>query len=553
MLEFIRGFSRSIAAKILFFLIAFVFILWGMGGVIVHLGAPDYLLKVGRKKVTAREFSLAYRRYKENLQERLGFVSDERAKELKLPEQVLLSFIHQHLVEQELSDCNLSVGDKAVTTVMRTDPRFRDKTGAFNKNMLRAALSSFRLPEEAFLRHLRQETEMSLFSLPFFLAHLPSVYAAALNAAVSEKREAAYVIIEEKSVSLPADQTPSDLKGFYDAHQKYFIAPEQRLFTIAEIDKEAIEKAIVITEEDIKRAYDQYIERSVDELTIKSLEEMRVELEKDLRQEALAERVADTVHTLEDALAGGKTIEELAAQYPIIQLTTSTWCARPNYLPKFILTHYAGIARELQKELADVEEGGSGTFIETREGRWVFLRVDKVIAEHVKTFEEAKGKVLECWNAHQKKDRMKALAQNLLEELKKGKALKDLAALHQLSYATLQPFSYKDIVQGKAPVGKNRMQEDFFMRLQKASMREGVIEESSGSEIYAGIITVAVVIRTFPDVSTDKTEPPISWQRGVSADLRHQALNYSRNHHTIKVNERAFQALGEVVPVSYDD
>ncbi|MDR1910429.1 MAG: SurA N-terminal domain-containing protein, partial [Holosporales bacterium] len=98
MLEFIRGFSRSIAAKTLFFLIAFVFILWGMGGVVMHLSAPDYLLKVGSKKITAREFSLAYRRSKESLQEKIGFISDEKAKELQLPEQVLRSFIHRHLI-----------------------------------------------------------------------------------------------------------------------------------------------------------------------------------------------------------------------------------------------------------------------------------------------------------------------------------------------------------------------------------------------------------------------------------------------------------------------
>ncbi|MDR2417232.1 MAG: SurA N-terminal domain-containing protein [Holosporales bacterium] len=552
MLEFIRGFSRSIAAKLLFFLIAFVFILWGMGGVIMHLGTPDYLLKVGSKKVTAREFSLTYRRYKENLQERFGFISDEKAKEMKLPEQVLLSFIHQHLVAQELSDCNLYVGDKVVMTTMRTDPRFRDETGAFNKNMLRAALASFRLPEEAFLRHLRQETEMSLFSLPFFLAHLPPVYAAALNAAVSEKREVAYAIIEEKNVLVPAEQPPGDLKNFYDEHQEYFIVPEQRLFTVAEVDKEAIEKTIVIAEEDIKRAYDQYIERSVDEPTIKSLEEMRAVLEKDLRQEVLVERVADAIRTLEDALAGGKTIEELATQYPLVQLTTSTWCAKPLFHSKFVPAHYAKVATELHKELGNIEEGGNGTFIETREGRWIFVRVDKIIAEHVEIFEKVKEKVLECWRIHQRKDRMKALAQNLLEELKKGKTLKDLTTLHHLSYATLRPFSYKDIVQHKAPIGKEYMREDFLMRLQKAPIGEGIVEEHFG-KTCAGTVIVAAAIKAFPDVPADKTETSFQWQRGISADLCHQALNYSRNHRTIKINEQVFQTLGEVAPVSYDD
>ncbi|MDR0407055.1 MAG: SurA N-terminal domain-containing protein [Holosporales bacterium] len=553
MLEFIRGFSRSIVAKTLFSLIALVFVLWGMGGVIAHLGTPDYLLKVGNKKVTAHEFNLAYQRYKAHLQERLGFISDEKARELKLPEHVLASLTHQNLIALELVASNLCVGDEVVKAVMRTDPRFQDNTGAFNKNQLRAALASFHMPEEAFLTHLHKETEARLFSLPFFISIMPPAYVMALNAAVTEKREIACVTIGPKNVETLTRPSDEVLKQFYTDNQELFIVPEERSFTLAEIDKSAIEKTIKVDESEIAQAYDRYIERSTDEPTIKSLEEMRSELEKDLRLEVLSERMAEIARTIEDALAEGKKFEEIASQYPIKHLISSKFSVKLDPKEKFLQNPYAEETVELFKELSDAEEGGNGTFLETRNGRWIFARVDKIDPEHVADFSIVKNKAFACWGACKKKESMEAQAQTIIEELKKGKALKDLAVKYHLAYHILSPFSRMDMARGNVPKGEG-ITSDFLGHLQQASIGEGVIAVSHGRTENPGIVLVGVVIRTFSNAGNEKSsEEKISWHKQIEDDLLNQALRYSEKQHSIKINEQAFKALGAVEPISYDE
>ncbi|MDR1266984.1 MAG: SurA N-terminal domain-containing protein [Holosporales bacterium] len=555
MLEFIRRFSHSIAAKALFFLIAFVFILWGMGGVIAHLGTPDYLLKVGDLKTSAQEFHLAYQRAKEAFRKRLGDLSDEQVQEMKLPEQVLSMFIHQGLMEKELSDHALRVGDLVVKAAMLSDPRFRDPSGSFNKNQLRAALASAKMPEEAFLKVLHKETEALLFSLPFIgggfsstqKSFFPPMYVEALTAALAEQRTVAYLLIEEKNVEAPAHPQQEELEQFHREHAECFVVPECHAFTVAEIDKKAIEKGIALHESDVARAYDAYVERSSEEPTIRSLKEMRGELEQDLRQEQVAERIAQVVREIEDALAAGEPFEKASAAHPIIHKETTRCSAKPEQQHKVLPTPYAEDAEEILQEVMSTEVG-SGRFLETRHGRWVFVRVDKIEPEHGAEFSESKDKALLCWKAQRQKETMKTLAEDLLSELKNGAKLQDLAKKHHLSYQTLAPFSRADVAQKKMPT-KRGITPSLLTRLQEVELGEGVMEASESTAESAGLVAVGVVLHASPGAAEKGTDP---WTRHITEDLLGQALQYSRKHQSVDINEAAFKALGARALIPYD-
>jgi peptidyl-prolyl cis-trans isomerase D len=556
MLEFIREFSRSLAAKTLFFLIAAVFILWGMGGVISHLGTPDYLLKVGNLKTSAQEFDQAYRRAKETMRKRLGPLSEEQAQEMKLPEQVLSMFMQRSVRQLELENNALRLGDHVVKAAMRADPRFQDKSGVFNKDQLRAALASSRLSEEAFLRFFRVEIEDLLFSLPFrgggFLSpregFFPFSYREALTSSLEEKREVGYVRIDAKSVKAPARPDPEVLESFYKEHQEDFVAPEQRTVTVAEIDKNGVGKTITIEESEITQAYDQYVERSTDTETIKSLEEMREELEQDRRQELVAERCATIAREIEDAIASGKSFEEVAEAYPLANRTTTSCSAKMEKSHKFLPVDYKDVTEEIYKETMNQEEG-SGTFLETTHGRWIFVRVDKIEAEHIMAFEEVKNnKVLACWQVHQQKEGMTTLAQKCLDILKEGRKLKDWAERQHFIYRTLEPFSRIDLSQKKTPTGEG-ITPEILVRLLRIPLGEGIMEVSQRTAESPGVIVVAVVTRTFPGEASKEPNP---WGQSFAEDLRDQALRYNQTRHTIKLNEPAFKALGVAEPISYE-
>ena len=125
--------------------------------------------------------------------------------------------------------------------------------------------------------------------------------------------------------------------------------------------------------------------------------DVRSSIRLDLGRERAIDDLVKVANKLEDALAGGATIEEAAKQINAATLKTPPIDAggRPadgtpmNTLPKvekFLRTAFEG------------KDGAISDLIETRSGGYLIVRVDSITPPAIRPLDSVRQKVITAWN-----------------------------------------------------------------------------------------------------------------------------------------------------------
>jgi len=158
-----------------------------------------------------------------------------------------------------------------------------------------------------------------------------------------------------------------------------------------------------------------------------SFEQVRERIEQDLKQERALDAVFEMANQLEDALAGGASLEE-AADSLGLPVTTTPPMARDGSVrgdaPAPDLP-----ARDLVLSTAFAEDPGvPSRLTETDRGDFFILRVDQVIEPQVRPLDEVRDAVAEAWRAERRQERAAELAAQAVERLALGADPADVAA-----------------------------------------------------------------------------------------------------------------------------
>ncbi|MDD9715363.1 SurA N-terminal domain-containing protein [Dinoroseobacter sp. PD6] len=149
---------------------------------------------------------------------------------------------------------------------------------------------------------------------------------------------------------------------------------------------------------------------------VTTFEEARDELTAALAGDAARRAVADEIEALDDLLAGGATLEELAADTPAelgeLSLTATTT---------------EGIAAYPEvRALANTLSEGDFPEIETLDDGGVFaLRLDEVVPPRLLPFDEVREDVVAGWEAQRLQDALSAEAARVAEALRGGESFAD--------------------------------------------------------------------------------------------------------------------------------
>jgi peptidyl-prolyl cis-trans isomerase D len=171
-----------------------------------------------------------------------------------------------------------------------------------------------------------------------------------------------------------------------------------------------------------------------------TLAEVRSEIVHDLARDLAVNQLVKTANQLEDALAGGATLEEAAAKIGIKAVHVgpvdskgqlASGVAPPGVPkgPKFIDTAFK------------TREGEGSGLVETQGGGYFVLRVDKVIAPAVRPLDEVRDTVAAAWRAQAREAKGRARAEALLQRAKGGEGLEAIAKEMGLKPVTTQPFN----------------------------------------------------------------------------------------------------------------
>lgn len=169
-----------------------------------------------------------------------------------------------------------------------------------------------------------------------------------------------------------------------------------------------------------------YVEK-VTPPAVKPFEAVKADIEKELSQDKVSEALYEHANKLDDEIAGGKTLAEVAKENNIAEIildkvdshgidpTGKKPAATVPLLSKVVETGFS------------LQKGAASQLIETPEGSFVIVAVNDIFPAQDQPFEKVRDEVIERWMAEHKSKAINDTAAKILERVKKGESLDNIA------------------------------------------------------------------------------------------------------------------------------
>ncbi|MGL5784040.1 MAG: peptidylprolyl isomerase [Alphaproteobacteria bacterium] len=395
-LERFRHLASTWPAKIILGLLAVgLAVFAGMNDIFDSHRGLNVLGKVGDVELSSSDFrqQLAYRI--KAVERSLGRpISIEDVVQLRLPTAVITQMVQQSLLDQEADSLHLVATDDQVREAIRANPLFHNKQGVLDPALFEEFLRSQRISESVYVSNLRKELKrMQLVEALLAPTHVPDMLTTLLSKAKLQKRQGAYVLIPAAQQAIKAKPDEKTLREFHQKYAKSFIQLETRTLTVLLLDK------------------------------------------------AMAQK---TSKQIDDALASGETLEEVAKKFGVpLQVIgainprgelqqTARW---PNNLPTAPSFRETFLKKAFEAELKEdlpLEWAGDETAF--------MLRVDGITPEKTLPFEAVQETVWNKWKELRQYQLAFQEAVSLADQLS---AARELAP--QLSFTTLPWIHFQDL------------------------------------------------------------------------------------------------------------
>lgn len=164
------------------------------------------------------------------------------------------------------------------------------------------------------------------------------------------------------------------------------------------------------------------------------LEEVAPQLRREIALRTAEREVLDLHDEIEDARAGGATLQEVAERFSLTLDTPAafdsagkdeTGTAVP--LPD---------ANDLISDVFESDVGIEADMLQLGRNGFLWFEVREVVPARDRTLDEVRQQVVDAWTAEQRRARLDALAAEILEEVKGGKSLADVAEARGLTVAS---------------------------------------------------------------------------------------------------------------------
>lgn len=265
-----------------------------------------------------------------------------------------------------------------------------------------------------------------------------SQYGVAADGSAQEKapvRYARQLILPEKSQAEAARKRLDAGEDFSDLAQEYAMDPER--MELGRVTRDSLGEEIgdVIFALD-EGAYSEPVESpfgwhifsvdSPDEGDIPDFAAVKDELEQGLKAEKTQTMLHELSVQMEDALAGGATIEEIAAQFDLsfqsVDRVTQT-ASRPDG------TRVSAILEPstLLETVFTLQPGDAPHQVTLPDGGFFYAALREVEESRILPLAEARDRVIVSWKQSRREEKLKEKAQQVAQELQKGRKIEEIA------------------------------------------------------------------------------------------------------------------------------
>lgn len=258
LLEALRSFVGSWAAKILLVVLVGSFALWGIEGTILSSGDSTTVARVGETRVSPSEFLGVYNRRLNATQQQLGRrLTREEGRLFGIESGALAQVVSSAVLDEYARVQGLSLSDDTLARLIRENEAFRDSSGRFNRDNFTRAIYEAQMREADFIEMQNAAGIRSQLAEAFTTGQvLPDVFNAALAQFTTEERQFDYFTVTPDSIEPPQAPTDEQLQAYFDANKSRYRAPEYRKLVVLSVEPKDIADEGAVTDEDIAKDYE---------------------------------------------------------------------------------------------------------------------------------------------------------------------------------------------------------------------------------------------------------------------------------------------------------
>lgn len=424
MIQSLHNFSKSWFAKAFLIIVALSFgAFFGQAQFFSSHDPNAIAAEIGEQVIGRETLRMEIQKRMAQIQSQAGKAIDpEQLKALNLPRMVLENMVQSSLLSQEVEKLKLHVSDEQVIATLQKIPAFHDEQGNFSKKIFQIVLQNNGMTEKMFVEDIRQDLlrEQLLDAIKSGVS-VPQVMAESLFNAEYQSRQAGMVTIKPENMPMPATPADEILEKYYTEHKDLFISPEIRSFSALFINSKDIAKQITPSSADVEAEYNAKKEHYGN----KPFSEVKDQVTHDLQTQMAADKIYELTQTLDDALAGGATLEEIAKTHSLAMVKVEGVDGQGTLLSGDASSAF-GVHEKMKEALLSTafatEDGQDSNFIEGPEGMYYIVRVDEVKPSQAQDFKDAKLRVEKAWSLDQQIQEAVTRAQKLASDINNGAA-----------------------------------------------------------------------------------------------------------------------------------
>ena len=260
----------------------------------------------------------------------------------------------------------------------------------------------------------------------------------------------------------------------------------------------------------------------------RTLADVRDDVVSQLRKDHAADAMPHFVNHIEDALAGGSTLEEAAAKFRFRLVKVAAADSEGNAADGTKVKDVPDLPAVLQAAFA-LAQGARSPVTEGADNNSFVVRVDSLAPSHLKPLAEVREQVIAAWKAEQRAKAAEAKAEEIVNQLKAGGTPESVARSAGAVAAVTEPLT-RTPTQGAAALPPMLLKTLFTLTpgaTAKAASAEGQVVARLKSVIAADPAAAAGAVKGLADAERQE----------ISADLIAQFADGLRQSYPVRVNQ----------------
>ena len=274
--------------------------------------------------------------------------------------------------------------------------------------------------------------------------------------------------------------------------------------------------------------------KDIQEDVVTPLEEVRDEIRDALAAGLARDEIFEVLNVLEDTLAGGASLEEAARGTNLTVQRLDGISARGMDRTGAPVSSVDAL-REVVNAAFTALEGDDPTVVETDQGGFFALRVDRVTAPAARPLDDVRVRVIDGWQNQQRQEAARARARDIVDRITGGGEIYDVADDFDLFAETVGPFTR---------TGDGADLPGEFI----AAAFEGAVGDISLTPAPGGFVVGRLTQVQLPNPSDDLTGF-VGFQdnldRLIAADLQIQLSRALEDRFEVEVDRQALQDLAD--------